>query len=176
MYDNMHMHINICINVKSYLLYTRCTCFLKKFINYFNLIITHLHNQINLLNMERYYDKLDTYKAWRGKINQQIIKHPRHTNTEKEEEEKMMKKYNTRHNNCFFCFVFQFCFEDLIWRIRCLHSGIYQAPNNALVEARAWGNGGDQLGQLKYPEGIVVTRTGAIWVADCRNDRLCLLR
>ncbi len=45
----------------------------------------------------------------------------------------------------------------------------------ALMEARAWGSEGDHLGQLNGAEGIVVTRTGAVWVADRNNHRLCLL-
>ena len=44
------------------------------------------------------------------------------------------------------------------------------------MEARAWGSEGNQLGQLNGPQGIVVMRTGAVWVADSYNDRLCLLR
>jgi hypothetical protein len=43
------------------------------------------------------------------------------------------------------------------------------------VEARAWGSEGDQLGELNGPDDIVVTRTGAVWVADRLNHRLCLL-
>ena len=37
-----------------------------------------------------------------------------------------------------------------------------QIAVGALVEARAWGREGNQLGQLKYPAGIVVMRTGAV--------------
>ncbi len=45
---------------------------------------------------------------------------------------------------------------------------------SALVDARAWGNhnGGNQLGQLINPTGIVVTAAGAVWVSEPDNRRL----
>jgi DNA-binding beta-propeller fold protein YncE len=46
---------------------------------------------------------------------------------------------------------------------------------SALVDARAWGSQGNQLGQLSNPLGIVVTAAGAVWVADCDNHRLSLM-
>ncbi len=51
----------------------------------------------------------------------------------------------------------------------------YQIGLSALVEARVLGNEGVQLGSLRRPYGIVMTRTGAVWVADQGNNRLCLL-
>jgi hypothetical protein len=35
---------------------------------------------------------------------------------------------------------------------------------------------GSDDGQFKHPVGVVVSRDGALWVADCRNHRLCLFR
>ncbi len=46
---------------------------------------------------------------------------------------------------------------------------------SALVDARAWGSQGNQLGQLDYPIGIVVTAAGAVWVVELSNDRLSLM-
>ncbi len=46
---------------------------------------------------------------------------------------------------------------------------------SALVDARAWGRQGNQLGQLKLPIGIVVTAAGAVWVADKDNHRVSLM-
>ena len=46
---------------------------------------------------------------------------------------------------------------------------------SALVDARAWGSQGNQLGQLNDPDGIVVTAAGAVWVAEIGNHRLSLM-
>jgi DNA-binding beta-propeller fold protein YncE len=46
---------------------------------------------------------------------------------------------------------------------------------SALVDARAWGSQGNQLGQLNEPDGIVVTAAGAVWVAETDNHRLSLM-
>ncbi len=46
---------------------------------------------------------------------------------------------------------------------------------SALVDARAWGSQGNQLGQLNRPVGIVVTAAGAVWAAEASNHRLSLL-
>jgi DNA-binding beta-propeller fold protein YncE len=46
---------------------------------------------------------------------------------------------------------------------------------SALVDARAWGSQGNQLGQLQCPYGIVMTATGAVWVAEYQNHRLSLM-
>jgi hypothetical protein len=44
--------------------------------------------------------------------------------------------------------------------------------STALVDARAWGSQGTQLGQFSVPYGIVLTSTGTVWVADAFNHRL----
>ncbi len=44
-----------------------------------------------------------------------------------------------------------------------------------LVDARAWGSRGNQLGQLFSPAGIVVTVAGAVWVLEFHNCRLSLM-
>ena len=46
---------------------------------------------------------------------------------------------------------------------------------SALVDARAWGSHGNQLGQLYAPHGVVVTAAGAVWVAEADNHRLSLM-
>ncbi len=46
---------------------------------------------------------------------------------------------------------------------------------SALVDARAWGSLGNQLGRLNGPDGIVVTAAGAVWVAECDNHRLSFM-
>ena len=46
---------------------------------------------------------------------------------------------------------------------------------SALVDARAWGSQGNQLGQLNHPIGIVVTAAGAVWLAEYDNHRLNLM-
>ncbi len=38
------------------------------------------------------------------------------------------------------------------------------------------GVAGSGDGQFKWPVGVVTTSRGAVWVADCRNHRLCLFR
>ncbi len=43
------------------------------------------------------------------------------------------------------------------------------------VDARVWGSLGNQLGQLNYPWGIVVTAAGAVWVTEFNNHRLSLM-
>jgi hypothetical protein len=44
-----------------------------------------------------------------------------------------------------------------------------------LEGARAWGSQGAALGQLNRPFGVVAMSTGAVWVVDRLNHRLCLL-
>jgi DNA-binding beta-propeller fold protein YncE len=48
---------------------------------------------------------------------------------------------------------------------------------SALVDARACGSQGNQLGQLNHPVGIVVTAAGAVWVGEYNNQyhRLILM-
>ena len=46
---------------------------------------------------------------------------------------------------------------------------------SALVDARAWGSHGNQLGQLNFSFGIVVTAAGGVWVAEFSNHRLSLM-
>ena len=45
-----------------------------------------------------------------------------------------------------------------------------------LESARAWGSQGVVLGQLDSPFGVVAMSAGGVWVVDCGNNRLCLLR
>ena len=45
-----------------------------------------------------------------------------------------------------------------------------------LLDARAFGSQGTQLGQLDGPGGVVVTSKGDVWVADSGNDRLVMLQ
>jgi hypothetical protein len=45
-----------------------------------------------------------------------------------------------------------------------------------LLDARAFGSQGTQLGQLKYPHGAAVTAKGNVWVADADNHRLVVLQ
>ncbi len=47
---------------------------------------------------------------------------------------------------------------------------------SVLVDARACGSKGQQVGQLNCPIGIVVTAAGAFWVAEWENHRLSLMR
>ncbi len=51
-----------------------------------------------------------------------------------------------------------------------------QGVDAQLVDARAWGGQGAALGQLDVPNGVVAMSTGAVWVADQGNCRLCLLQ
>jgi len=44
-----------------------------------------------------------------------------------------------------------------------------------LEGVRIWGGEGTALGQLDYPSGVVVMSSGAVWVADSANRRVCLL-
>ncbi len=46
---------------------------------------------------------------------------------------------------------------------------------SALVDARAWGVQGNQLGQLRSPVGVVVTAAGAVCVVEFNNHRLSLM-
>ncbi len=50
-----------------------------------------------------------------------------------------------------------------------------QGVAGQLEGARAWGSRGAALGQLNNPHGVVAMSTGAVWVADSDNHRLCLL-
>jgi hypothetical protein len=52
---------------------------------------------------------------------------------------------------------------------------VVQISSGTLLDARSWGCKGKRLGRLDEPHGIVVTRTGSVWVADTNNHRLCLL-
>jgi DNA-binding beta-propeller fold protein YncE len=46
---------------------------------------------------------------------------------------------------------------------------------NGLLDARAFGSRGAQLGQLNPPFGVAVTSKGCVWVADTGNHRLAVL-
>ena len=50
----------------------------------------------------------------------------------------------------------------------CIQSG--------LLDARAFGSRGAQLGQLHYPRGVAVTSKGDVWMADSGNHRLVMLQ
>ncbi len=45
-----------------------------------------------------------------------------------------------------------------------------------VLDARAFGSRGAQLGQLALPCGVAVTSKGDMWVVDAGNDRLAVLR
>ncbi len=51
-----------------------------------------------------------------------------------------------------------------------------QGVAGQLEGARAWGSLGKALGQLYCPNGVVAMSAGGVWVSDCENNRLCLLR
>ena len=59
-------------------------------------------------------------------------------------------------NEVFLCFVFY---------VQC-----------GLLDARAFGSRGTQLGRLNGPRGVAVTSKGDVWMADSGNHRLVMLQ
>ena len=59
-------------------------------------------------------------------------------------------------------------YEGIFCFVCCIQCG--------LLDARAFGSQGAQLGQLNRPGGVVVTSQRNVWVADSGNDRLVGLR
>jgi hypothetical protein len=52
---------------------------------------------------------------------------------------------------------------------------MYTGVDGQLEGARARGSQGAALGQLNFPFGVVAMSTGAVWVVDEYNHRLCWL-
>ena len=74
----------------------------------------------------------------------------------------------------FFFYTLRFCwwmfrpYDGVLYFVCCIQCG--------LLDARAFGSRGAQLGQLNGPRGIAVTSKGDVWMADTNNHGLVVLR